>query len=63
MQRKRHRIAMKIKRSAKRKEEEAQYQKLLTLYTKEKMAEKLARRRSSASHRDSESTRHNRSSK
>jgi len=56
LQRKRHRISQKLKRSAKRREDEAIFQKLVTKYAKERTAEKLARRRSSASR--SESAKH-----
>ena len=56
LQRKRHRISQKLKRSAKRREDEAVYQKLLAKYAKEKAAERMARRRSSASR--SESAKH-----
>ncbi|MCP9264583.1 40S ribosomal protein S6 [Dirofilaria immitis] len=63
LQRKRRRLAMKIKRSVKRREEEAQYHKMMTQYSKEKQAAKIARRRSSASRRESESARHSKSSR
>nr|CDP98624.1 BMA-RPS-6, isoform f [Brugia malayi] len=63
LQRKRRRLAMKIKRSVKRREEEAQYHKMMTQYSKEKQAAKIARRRSSASRRESESARYSKSSK
>uniref|UniRef100_A0A0R3RYT7 40S ribosomal protein S6 n=1 Tax=Elaeophora elaphi TaxID=1147741 RepID=A0A0R3RYT7_9BILA len=63
LQRKRRRLAMKIKRSVKRREEEAQYHKMMAQYSKEKQAAKIARRRSSASRRESESARHSKSSK
>jgi small subunit ribosomal protein S6e len=55
LQRKRHRIAEKLKRRVKRREEAATYQQMLTKYVKEKQAEKIARRHSSASHSHSES--------
>jgi len=49
LQRKRRLISQKQKRRVKNREELATYQKLLTKYAKERMAEKVARRRSSAS--------------
>ena len=49
LQRKRHRVALKLRRSAKNREESATYHKLLAKYAKEQTAEKIARRRSSAS--------------
>ncbi|VDM46810.1 unnamed protein product [Toxocara canis] len=63
LQRKRHRLSQKIKRTLKRREEEAQYHKLITMYTKERQAAKIARRRSSASRRESETARLSKSSK
>ncbi|VDK51956.1 unnamed protein product [Anisakis simplex] len=63
LQRKRHRLALKKKRTTKRQEEEAVYHKLMTLYAKEKQAAKIARRRSSASRRESETGRLSKSSK
>jgi len=50
LQRKRHRIAEKMKRRVKRREEAAAYQQMMTKIVKEKQAEKIARRRSSGSH-------------
>jgi len=55
LQRKRRRVADKLKRRVKRREEAATYQQMLTKYAKEKQAEKIARRHSSASHSHSES--------
>ena len=49
LQRKRRRISEKLKRRVKRREEAASYQKMLIKYAKEKQADKIARRRSSAS--------------
>jgi len=49
LQRKRHRIAQKMKRRVKRREDAANYQKVLAKYAKERTAEKVARRHSSAS--------------
>jgi len=49
LQRKRRRISEKLKRRVKRREEAASYQKMLIKYAKEKQANKIARRRSSAS--------------
>ena len=54
VQRKRRIIAKKLKRTIKRREEEAAYHKLLTQYAKERQDAKMARRRSSASRRESE---------
>jgi len=55
LQRKRHRLAMKRRRAVKRREEAAGYQKLIVQRAKEKAAERIARRRSSASARLSQS--------
>jgi len=55
LQRKRHRLALKRKRVVKRREDAATYHKLLAQRMKEKQAEKLARRRSSASRTHSQS--------
>lgn len=49
LQRKRRRISLKNKRRQKRREESALYHQTLTKYAKEKQAEKVARRHSSAS--------------
>lgn len=49
LQRKRRLISQKQKRRVKNREELATYQKLLAKYAKERIAEKVARRRSSAS--------------
>jgi len=49
LQRKRRLISQKQKRRVKNREELATYQKLLAKYAKERLAEKVARRRSSAS--------------
>lgn len=49
LQRKRHRLALKRRRASKRREDAAEYAKLLAQRAKEKAAEKIARRRSSAS--------------
>ncbi|CAK5085265.1 unnamed protein product [Meloidogyne enterolobii] len=49
LQRKRRRIALKNKRRQKRREESAIYHQTLAKYAKEKIAEKAARRHSSAS--------------
>jgi len=49
LQRKRHRLALKRRRSAKGREDAAEYAKLLAQRAKEKQQEKMARRRSSAS--------------
>ncbi|VDD90268.1 unnamed protein product [Enterobius vermicularis] len=54
LQRKRRIIAKKLKRTAKRKEEEAAFHKLMAQYAKEKQEARIARRRSSASRRESE---------
>ncbi|KAF8366146.1 rps-6 [Pristionchus pacificus] len=56
LQRKRHQVSQKLKRCNKRREEQALYHKMVTKYAKEKQAEKIARRRSSAS--QSESAKH-----
>jgi small subunit ribosomal protein S6e len=56
LQRKRRRIAEKMKRRVKRREEAASYQKMLIKYSKEKQAEKIARRHSSASASEKHST-------
>ncbi|VDN08305.1 unnamed protein product [Thelazia callipaeda] len=61
LQRKRRRLALKVKRSVKRREEEAQYRKMMMQYAKEKQAAKTARR-STASHHESESAKHSKSS-
>jgi len=50
LQRKRHRAALKRKRVVKRREDAATYHKMIAQYAKEKQAERVARRRSSASH-------------
>jgi len=55
LQRKRHRIALKRRRAVKRREDAAQYHKMIAQYAKEKQAEKIARRRSSASRSQSQS--------
>ncbi|CAD5206788.1 unnamed protein product [Bursaphelenchus okinawaensis] len=55
LQRKRRVAAQKVKRRIKNREEAANYQKLLAKYAKERLAEKAARRRSSASASKSES--------
>jgi len=55
LQRKRHRMALKRRRAMKRREDAATYAKLMAQRAKERQAEKLARRRSSASHRTSQS--------
>jgi len=55
LQRKRHRIALKRRRAVKRREDAATYAKLMAQRAKERQAEKIARRRSSASHRTSQS--------
>jgi len=57
LQRKRHRLAMRRKRQQRARDEAANYHKLLTQRLKEKHAQKIARRRSSASRRDSQSDR------
>jgi small subunit ribosomal protein S6e len=49
LQRKRHRISLKRRRAVKRREDAAEYAKLLAQRAKEKQQEKIARRRSSAS--------------
>jgi len=49
LQRKRRRVAMKLKRRVKRREDAALYQQTLAKYAKEKQAERVARRHSSAS--------------
>jgi len=49
LQRKRHRLSLKRRRSVKAREDAAEYAKLLAQRAKEKAQEKLARRRSSAS--------------
>lgn len=49
LQRKRHQAMLKRKRAVKRREEAASYHKLVAQRLKEKQAEKIARRRSSAS--------------
>jgi len=49
LQRKRRRLAFKKRRAVKRREDAAEYAKLLAQRAKEKQAEKVARRRSSAS--------------
>jgi small subunit ribosomal protein S6e len=49
LQRKRHLLSLKQKRRVKNTQEAATYHKLLTKYAKERKAEKVARRRSSAS--------------
>lgn len=53
LQRKRHRLSLKIKRAAKAKQEKAEYLELLAKRAKEKQRERILRRRSSASHRTS----------
>jgi len=60
LQRKRHRLALKRQRRVKNRENSALYHKMMAKYAKEKQAEKLARRRSSASrsHSQSESAKH-----
>lgn len=55
LQRKRHRVTIKRRRAVKRRDEEATYAKMLAQKAKERQAEKIARRRSSASHRTSQS--------
>jgi len=55
LQRKRHRLALKRQRRVKQREESALYHKMMAKYTKEKQAEKVARRRSSASRSHSQS--------
>jgi len=55
LQRKRHRLALKRQRRVKQREEAALYHKMMAKYTKEKQAEKIARRRSSASRSHSQS--------
>jgi len=54
LQRKRQRTSQKLKRRVKRREEAAAYHQMMTRYAKEKQAEKIARRRSSGSHSQSE---------
>jgi len=49
LQRKRHRLSLKRRRAVKRREDAAEYAKLLAQRAKEKQQEKIARRRSSAS--------------
>jgi len=61
LQRKRHRLAVKRRRAVKRREDSAAYHKLLTQLMKEKQAEKIARRRSSASRSHSQSESHSKS--
>jgi small subunit ribosomal protein S6e len=55
LQRKRHRLSLKRRRAVKRRDDEATYAKMLAQRAKERQAEKIARRRSSASHRTSQS--------
>jgi len=55
LQRKRHRAALKRRRAVKRREDAASYHKMVAQITKEKQAEKVARRRSSASRTHSQS--------
>jgi len=54
LQRKRQRVSEKLKRRVKRREEAAAYHQMMTRFAKEKQAEKIARRRSSGSHSQSE---------
>jgi len=49
LQRKRHRLALKRRRAQKQREDQALYHKLMAQRAKERQAEKVARRRSSAS--------------
>lgn len=54
LQRKRHRLALKRRRAVKSRTEKAEYAKLIAQRAKERAKEKIARRRSSASHRTSQ---------
>jgi len=54
LQRKRRRVADKLKRRVKRREEAATYHQMLSKYAKEKQAEKIARRHSSTSRSQSQ---------